>query len=127
MEIFNRNYTGNEYKFIPNIWIKFELNNLVCIGRTFDSLDDEYNVLFIDENGNIGKTHFDKLFKPVKLHFKSVAQNNINIIDDEFVKNFLQKTKQTNQTTQKYDVIKLSNKNKKISNNLLITIFNNNL
>lgn len=49
-----------KYKFTPNIWLTFYLENEFCVGRTIIDSDIEI-VAYVTENGNLKMIPYSKI------------------------------------------------------------------
>lgn len=48
-------------KFEPNVWIKFELERVTIVGRTFKTPDNQKIVAIVDALGNIGHLPWEQV------------------------------------------------------------------
>ena len=72
---------GSEYRFVPDVWISFNYEGQICVGRTF-LLDGIEVVAAVSSTGNIGHIPFDEIKNPKQLRFiENIDKKNQNVFE----------------------------------------------
>jgi hypothetical protein len=81
---------GNDYKFIPDVWITFKFNNINCIGRTLFDNTGLPIISFIDDNGNTGIIPFFLAIEPkvLKIGIEKINQEISKSLNKELNQQF---------------------------------------